>query len=95
MKRLILLLLAAACGHEHPHDHSHDLEHEHYSAFNLGLPYAYIMRVDPPPPCTFPGWTLLRSVPRGCRAAPFYSKIHLEWRTGSRILRTWCQSIRR
>ena len=36
-------------GHEHTHDHSHDLEHEHYSAFNLGLPYAYIMRVDPPP----------------------------------------------
>ena len=24
-----------------------------------------------------------------------YSKIHLQWRTGSRILRTWCQSIRR
>ena len=44
MKRLILLLLLpllAACSYEH--------EHEHYSLFTLGLPFAYIMRVDPPP----------------------------------------------
>ena len=59
---LLLLILLSSCshdhphehpladhGHEHTHDHSHDLEHEHYSAFNLGLPFAYIMRVDPPP----------------------------------------------
>ena len=62
MKRLILLSSCshdhphehplADHGHEHTHDHSHDLEHEHYSAFNLGLPYAYIIRVDPPPTCT-------------------------------------------
>ena len=81
MKRLILLsscshdlphehTLADHC-HEHTHDHSHDLEHEYYSAFTLGLPYAYIMRVAPPPTCTFPGWTPPRSVPRGCRATPF------------------------
>ena len=46
MKRLILLLLLpllAACSYEHEH------EHEHYSLFTLGLPFAYIMRVNPPP----------------------------------------------
>ena len=55
MKYLIPLLLLAACSYEHDHpvgDHTHDHDHaghQHFGLFSLGLPYAYIMHVDPPP----------------------------------------------
>ena len=58
MKRLILLLLLPllACSHEHPltdrqHDHNHEYEladHNHHYPFPDGLPFAYILSVDPP-----------------------------------------------
>lgn len=62
---LTLIFAALACSHEHPltdHEHTHDHDHpvgdhihqahpghEHFGLFSLGLPYTYIMRVDPPP----------------------------------------------
>ncbi len=62
MKYLIPLLLLAACSYEHDHEHTHDHDHpvedhihqahpghQHFGLFSLGLPYAYIMYVDPPP----------------------------------------------
>ena len=56
MKRLILLLLIPlfACSHEpplidHDHQHEHDLlDHDHPYLFPRGLPFAYILSVDPP-----------------------------------------------
>ena len=64
MKRLILLLLLPllACSHEHPltdhqHDHNHEYEladHDHHYPFPDGLPFAYILSVDPP--LTGPGY---------------------------------------
>lgn len=52
---LLPLLLLAACSYEHDHpvgDHTHDHDHfghQHFGLFSLGLPYTYIMHVDPPP----------------------------------------------
>lgn len=56
MKRLLVLLLLVACSHEHPltdhqHDHNHEFEladHNHHYPFPDGLPFAYILNVDPP-----------------------------------------------
>ena len=56
MKLLILLLLIPlfACSHEpplidHDHQHEHDLpDHDHPYLFPRGLPFAYILSVDPP-----------------------------------------------
>ena len=50
MKRLLILLLLVACSHEHPlTDHQHDLPvHDHSNLLTLGLPYTYIVSVDPP-----------------------------------------------
>lgn len=62
MKHLLILLVLVACGHEHPltehqHDHTHDHDHQHehglpdhdhHYLFPQGLPFAYILSVDPP-----------------------------------------------
>lgn len=53
---LIASAAFAGCSHDHPlTDHHHDHEHEytlpvhdHNNLFTLGLPYTYIVSVDPP-----------------------------------------------
>ncbi len=60
MKRLIMLLLIllSSCSHDHPHehllaDHGHEHTHDHTYMFPDGLPFTYILSVDPP--LTAPG----------------------------------------